>query len=201
MMKKILSLAVLWLALYAGSAYAGTGCLATGATNCSTTTQVQVQILPGNICIWSTGAFNFGSYTVSSSAQTVNGSFTSPFYVDDLKWSNTGYYTTVQLSWALTQSGGSGTIPAANAFMRTAATGNPGITTMAGSANTRVWIDWAMSAYQSLDVARQLIERNLAANFGVVGQYGVNPQMQLVIPAYQSVGTYNATLVYTLYEN
>lgn len=200
-MKKILSLAVLWFALFAGSAYAGTGCLATGATNCSTTTQVQVQILPGNICIGSTGAFNFGSYTVSSSAQTVNGSFTSPFYVDDLKWSNTGYYTTVQLSWALTQSGGSGTIPAANAFMRTAATGNPGVTTLAGSANIRVWIDAWMAAYQSLDVARQLIERNLAANFWVVGQYGVNPQMQLVIPAYQSVGTYTATLVYTLYEN
>jgi hypothetical protein len=85
--------------------------------------------------------------------------------------------------------------------MRTAATGNPGITTLAGSANTRVIVNAGMASYQSLDVARRLIDRNLAANFGVVGQYGVNPQMQLVIPAYQSVGTYNATLVYTLYEN
>lgn len=85
--------------------------------------------------------------------------------------------------------------------MRTAATGNPGITTMAGSANTRVVVNTNMSAYQSLDVARRLIERPLQNNFGVVGQYGSTPQMQLVIPAYQSVGTYTATLVYTLYEN
>ena len=89
-MKKILSLMVLWLAFVAWWAYAGTWCLATWATSCATTTQVQVQILPGNICIGSTGAFNFGTYTVSSSAQTVSGSFTNPFYVDDLKWSNTG---------------------------------------------------------------------------------------------------------------
>jgi hypothetical protein len=48
--------------------------------------------------------------------------------------------------------------------MRTAAVGAAGITTLAGTANTRVTIDTAMSAYQTLDVARQLIERNTAAN-------------------------------------
>jgi hypothetical protein len=58
-----------------------------------------------------------------------------------------------------------------------------------------------MAGYQSLDTARQLINRNTAANFWVVGQYGVLPDMQLVIPAYQSVGVYTATLTYTLYEN
>lgn len=58
-----------------------------------------------------------------------------------------------------------------------------------------------MVAYQSLDTARQLIERNTTENFGVVGQYGVTPLMQLIIPPYQPVGTYLATLVYTLYEN
>lgn len=200
-MKKLLSFMVLWFAFVAGWAYAWTWCLATGATSCTTTTQVQVQILPGNICIGSTGAFDFWSYTVSSSDQTVNGTFTSPFYVDDLKWSDTGYYTTVQLSWALTQSGWSATIPAANAFMETTAVGNAGITVMAGSANPRVVVNGGMAAYQSLDVARRLIERPLQANFWVVGQYGTTPLMQLIIPAYQPVGTYTATLVYTLYEN
>ena len=179
--------------------YAGTWCLGTG-TNCNTTTQVQVTILPGTVCIGSTGNFNFGSYVVSSAVQTVNWAFTSPFYVDDLKGADSGYYTTVQINAALAGPGGA-TIPAANIYMKTAATGNPGITTLAGTANTRVIIHAGMAGYQSLDTARQLINRNTAANFGVLGQYWVNPQMQLVIPAYQSVGTYTGTLTYTLYEN
>jgi hypothetical protein len=184
--------------------YAGTGCIATGATSCNTTTQVQVDILPGNICIGSTGAYNFGSYTVSSTSQTVNGSFTAPdgyFWVDDLKGANSGYYTTVQLN-ALGMVGPNGvTIPAANVFMKTPAIGNAGITTMAGTANPRVEVHPGMAAYQSLNAARQLIIRNTAPNFGVVGKYGTLPQLQLLIPAYQSVGNYVATLTYTLYEN
>lgn len=194
---------MLWLAgfVFAWATYAWTGCLSGTGTSCSTTTQVQVEILPGNICIGSTGAFNFGQYTVSASSQTVTGTFTSPFYVDDLKGSSTWYYTTVQLSGALVQSGWSGVIPSANVFMQTTAVGSGGVTLITGSANSRVQIDGGMSAYQSLDSARQLIERNLAANFGLIGQYGVTPLMQLIIPAYQPVGIYTATLVYTLYEN
>lgn len=201
-MKKLLLalVALAWFAVIGGESHAGTGCLATGATTCSTTTQVSVSILPGNICIASSGSFNFGSFTVSSSAQTVSSSFTASsgyFIVDDLRGSNSGYYTTVQLSGALTQSGGSGTIPAANVYMR--ATG--GITLLTGGANPRVSVDTGMNNFQSLDIARQLIERPNQANFGVVGRYATLPTMQLIIPAYQAVGTYTATLVYTLIEN
>jgi len=48
--------------------------------------------------------------------------------------------------------------------MKTASVGAAGITTLAGTANTRVVIQASMSAYQTLDVARQLIIRNTAAN-------------------------------------
>lgn len=202
MKTKILALwafALSAVALLWGNAHAGTWCLGTG-TNCNTTTQVQVTILPGTVCIGSTGNFNFGNYVVSSAVQTVNWAFTSPFYVDDLKGADSWYYTTVQINAPLAGPGWA-TIPAANVYMKTAATGNPGITTMAGTANTRVIIHAGMASYQSLNTARQLINRNTAANFGVVWQYWVNPQMQLVIPAYQSVGVYTWTLTYTLYEN
>jgi hypothetical protein len=58
-----------------------------------------------------------------------------------------------------------------------------------------------MAAYQTLNTPRRLIERVNGANFGLIGQYGVTPQMQLVIPAYQSVGAYSGTLVYTIYNS
>jgi hypothetical protein len=58
-----------------------------------------------------------------------------------------------------------------------------------------------MSAFQTLNTPRRLIERLSGANFGLIGQYGVTPQMQLLIPAYQSVGVYSGTLVYTMFNS
>lgn len=180
-------------------AQAGTGCVG-GGTGCSTNTIVSVTINPGDVCIGSTGAFDFGAYTVSSSSQTVNGTFSSPFYVEDLKWSNSGYYTTVQMSGNL-QWPGSSSIAAANVSMRTTTVWSAGITTMAWSSNTNVVVNIAMSSYQTLNTPRRLIERANGANFGLIGQYGVTPEMQLIIPAYQAVGAYSGTLVYTLYDS
>jgi len=178
---------------------ANAACLGTG-TSCSENTTVQVTIDPGDICIGSTGSFDFGNYTVSSSAQTVNGAFTDEFWVEDLKGADAGYYTTLQLSADLSGPGGA-TIPRSNVSVKTANTGSAGVTTMAGTANTNVVIDAGMASYQSLDNARTYIKRDTGTNNGVIGKYGALPQMQIVIPAYQSVGVYTATLVYTLYEN
>lgn len=197
--KQLLTLGLLAVSTTAISyVSAGTGCLGTG-TNCSTNTTVTVTINPGDICIGSTGAFNFGQYTISSASQTVNGTFSSPFWVDDLKWSNSWYYTTVQMSGVL-QGPGSSTIPAANVSMKTSAVGSAAITTMAWSSNANVVVNAGMAAYQTLNTPRRLIERVNGANFGLIGKYGVTPQMQLVIPAYQAVGSYTGTLVYTLYN-
>jgi hypothetical protein len=58
-----------------------------------------------------------------------------------------------------------------------------------------------MIAYQTLNTPRRLIERVNGANFWIIGQYGVTPQLQLIIPAYQAVGSYSGTLVYTMYNS
>ena len=81
-----------------------------------------------------------------------------------MKGSNSGYYTTVQMSGNLV---GPGTafIPGVNVRMKTSAVGAAGITLLAGTANPLVQVNAGMASYQSLDVARRLIERNTAANF------------------------------------
>ena len=195
--KKILAFWLLAWVITVGSSFvsAGTGCLA-GGTTCNTNTTVTVNITPGDVCIGNEGNFHFGNFTISSSSQTVNGTFANPFWVDDLKGDNGWYYTTVQMSGNLAWSGSS-SIPAANVSMRA----NGGITTMAGSTNANVVVDSAVAgAYQTLNNPVTLIKRDAWANFGLVGQYGTTPQMQLVIPAYQAVGNYTGTLVYTLYD-
>ncbi len=165
---------------------------ATGAN-----TLVQVSIATGNINIYSTGTFNFGQYTVSASNQTVTGAFLSYFSVEDLKGLNSGYYTTVQMSGNLMSPGGA-SIANTGISMLTLTTGT---TLIAGTANLRVQVAAGMLSFSSLDTARTLIKRDNAANLGVLGQYGTLPQMQVLIPAFQTIGVYTGTLVYTLYEN
>ena len=45
------------------------------------------------------------------------------------------------------------------------------------------------------------IKRENAENAGKLGRYAAFPWLQVKIPAYQSVGTYKATLTYTIIEN
>ena len=60
-------LAVVAVAGFGGATQAS--CLGTGAS-CSEDVTVQVEVLPGDICIGNTGSFDFGQYTVSTSSQT-----------------------------------------------------------------------------------------------------------------------------------
>lgn len=201
-MKKILL--CLPLLAVAGAAFLASNwwdaaCLA-WAASCTEDVTVSVEVISGDICIGTTGTFDFGSYTASATAQTVTGAFVDELWVEDLNGGDAGYTTTLQLSGDLTSTNGD-TIPTSAVSVKTDATGAGGVTTMAGSANTRVEVDAGMAAFQTLDSARTYIKRDTAANFGLVGQYGALPELQVVIPAYTPVGTYSTTLVYTLIEN
>lgn len=196
MNKKVLLIPLLALAsLVLFGWWTQASCLWTG-TSCTENVTVQVEILAGDICIGTTGAFDFGQYTVSSSSQNQTWVFTDEFWVEDLKGADTGYYTTVQLSGDMVGPG-TATIPAANVSMKVDSTT---VTTMAGSTNTGVVVDSWLLSFTALNSAVTFIERVDGTNNGLIGMYGTIPEMQIVIPAYQSVGTYTATLVYTLYE-
>ena len=92
---------------------------------------------------------------------------------------------------------GTATIPAANVSVRVP---NTTVTLMAGSANAGVVLPAGLTTFTALNSAVTFLNRVDGTNNGLIGKYGKIPEMQVVIPAYQSVGTYTATLVYTLYE-
>ena len=195
---KLLALSLASL-LATWASFAATNPACSNWTTCSTPTTLNVTINPGQLCIASENSLSFWSINMSTTQQNANATFGwSWFYVDDLKWADQGYYTTVQMSGAL--SNWNQTIPAANVAMKTTSVWSAGVTTQAWTSNSRVIINSAMANFQSLDQARRLIERTNWANYWVVGRYWVLPQMQLTIPAYQAVGSYTWTLVYTLYE-
>ena len=195
-MFKLLPVAALVFGIFSVSSFTEASCLGTWAS-CAENTTVEVEILPGDICIGSTGSFDFGNYTASGGNQTVTGAFTDYFWVDDLRGADSGYYTTLELSGDLAGPGGA-TIPAANVSAKVAGTGADLIT---GVANTRVDLPSSLLSYSALNSAVTFLKRDTAANFGVIGKYGKYPQLQLIIPAYQAVGSYLATLIYTIYEN
>lgn len=193
---KFLHKAIGWaLCLAAGFLVVGFFNVADGSTG-TINTEVQVEIIGGDVCIFATWSFDFGTYTVSSTDQTVTGAFTDYFSVEDLKGSDSGYYTTLQLSGDLTGPGGA-TIGSGNVSAAVPSTGTDLIT---GTANALVEIPASLLNYSTLDTARTYIKRDPAANFWTVGHYGQYPYLQVVIPAFSAVGTYTGTLVYTLFD-
>ena len=176
-------------------------------TTCSETTNVEIEVTPGDICIGIDDTeVDLGTVTTSSSATTSSATFANEFWVEDLRGADEGYYTTLQIASTGLQSPTTSTdIPAANVSVKTAATGAGGITLMGGSANSQVVVDAGMAAFQTLDSARTFIKRDDssagAGNGGLVGQYWVAPEIQVVVPAYTAVGSYTWVLTYTLIEN
>lgn len=166
-------------------------------TKAQVSTDVYLSIIGGNVTIGSTGSFDFGAFPVASIDTNVEQQFTGDDYfrVDDMKGANSGYYTTLQVS---DLSGANGVIPAANI---SAKVDSVNTTLVNGSANTNVVVANGLLSYTPLDGAITFIKRDSAENYGKLGRYAAFPWLQVTIPAYQSVGSYQATLTYTLIEN
>ena len=163
------------------------------------TTDVTVQITAGNLSIGinNNETLDFGSFGIPTVATPQTKKFTENFRVEDMEGAEAGYYTTLGMSGDLTSAGGE-SISAANLAIRA----TDAISVIDGTTNSNVKVNSTMSSnFASLGGnAVTFIERGQDAS-GRVGKYGVKPEMELTIPAYQSVGSYSGTLVYTLYEN
>ena len=167
----------------------------------ATTTMLSMQIVSWSITIGSPTTLSFsGTMTSSNSTQSLEQNFSASganyFYVQDLKGTDSGYNTTLQLSGWLVA--GTNTIPTSSVFFKSA-NGTP--TLMSGMANARVTLDTGSIAYQNFSSARTFITRAPGANNGTLGQYGAQIWLRIDIPAWQAAGTYTTSLVYTLIEN
>lgn len=163
-------------------------------------TTIDLTINPGIITIGSTGTFSLGTTTVSTTTQTVSNTFSAgnEFFVQDLKWSNTWYYTTLQIS-TMTWVNTSATIPAANISLSVSSNAN---SLMAWTANTSVVANFAdtLTTPTALNSPITFIERKNGANAGKIGKYGVLPTIHASIPAFQAADSYTSTLTFTLYD-
>lgn len=175
------------------------------ASSAKLSSDVYLTIQWGDITIWSQASwFDMGTITVSSTDTTLSDIFNAStddyFFVDDLKWADEGYYTTIQMNDFTQQWGWTGVIPWDNFTIRTTAT-NP-LDTIAGATNPLVNFGNLTATYQAFGSSPlTFISRNNATNNGVIGKYGMYADFELTVPAYTPVGSYQGTLTYTLYEN
>lgn len=176
-----------------------------GGTWCQTSTDVTVTIEWGDICIWSPETFDFGTFEMSATARTVTWQFgiSWEWYVDDQKGADTGYYTTVQVS-DMTDPLTSNVIDASNVSMQsnwTSAGNDAWENVLAGQTSPRVYTNSPLlTAFVAINNPVEFINRDDDPNSWIVGKYYDLPYLQLVIPPYTPVGTYQGTITYTLYE-
>lgn len=144
------------------------------------------------ICIWTPATFSTWIVT-SWSSQIINYLF-DYFSVNDQKWINSWYYTTLSmtsLSWV------NWVIP--NSLIRWKA--DP-LVLLNWAANTWVLLWWAISTwYIAANTTVTHIYRNAWINNFVKSNYWSKLNLQVTIPWYSPVGLYTWTITYTLYEN
>jgi hypothetical protein len=117
------------------------------------------------------------------------------FQVDDQRWLNSWYYTTLQLS-NLSQVGWSGVINNSNIQWKA----DP-LVLLWWTANTLVQLGAARGSYVNANTTSTFIFRNNAPNSFRTSRYGSRLRLRVNVPAYANVGTYDGVITYTLYEN
>lgn len=165
----------------------------------SKTSDITIEITAWNLSIGidNDENLNFGTKSIPTSSAAYTQAFWEYFRVEDMKGSTDGYHTTLQMSGALDNGHGE-TIPASN--IRITTNGST-ITTIDGTANNNVKISSGIETeFTAIDSPKNFIERWYDSS-GRVGRYGIKPEMEITVPAYQAVGQYSGTLLYTLYEN
>lgn len=148
---------------------------------------------PWFLCIYSPVSLLTG-IVVRSTNQIVDQQF-DYFQVDDQKWLNSGYYTTLQLS-NLNQVWWSWIIANTNIQWRA----DP-LVLLWGIPNPLVQLGWARWTYVNANATSTFIFRNPGANTWASSRYWSRLRLRVNVPAYANVGTYDGTITYTLYEN
>lgn len=147
-------------------------------------------VSPEPVSIWSATWIVLNALS-SSGFQQVQAIFTEPFFVKDPQWLNSGRYTTISatnLVWS------HGSIPSSWIFFQAS-----WVVLLSGNINPNVVIDTGILSFQSLDTPRTYIKRDSGPNSFLTWTYGDFPTLRVDIPAYQAVGVYTGSLVFTLY--
>ena len=149
--------------------------------------------------IWN---LNLWEVYVSNNAQELSWSFgANSFWVEDMKWVETGYYTTISvtdLNW--TVSGHS--ISANNVYLKTA-WNEPSYISWATVSDSKVIFWDAIKSWHNGSTPVNYFQRlnTSASEAWRLWKWWDNLHVRVIIPAHTPYDTYRWTITYTLYDN
>lgn len=156
---------------------------------------ISLEIIGLGVRHWTPENFQINTVYSSPSEQYIEQQFTENFWVEDLQWYATGYYTTIQCD---------GIYGPLNTKLTW-------IELKAGDSDPELiaWLTWpnvainsALSSYMNIvEPVTYIYKNNGANNIGLVNKYGDKPRLKITIPPTAQPGIYSGTIVFSFYMN
>jgi len=167
-----------------------------------TVAQINLSVIKWALTIWTeTWNLNLWEVNVSNNAQELSWSFgENSFWVEDMKWLETGYYTTISVT-DLTWTVSTHVISADNVYLKTA-WNEPSYITWATVNDSKVIFWSAITSWHSGSTPVNYFQRLNTASQDAwrVWKWWDNLQIKVNIPAHTPYDTYRWTITYTLYD-
>ncbi|MCF7834756.1 hypothetical protein K9M48_01735 [Candidatus Gracilibacteria bacterium] len=136
---------------------------------------------------------NLGTIQYSNQEQEITGKFIDYFWLEDRMGLSTGHYTTIQCNGLYGPTGSTIT----GIYMK-AGNINP-LRILGNTGNVLIYNN--LTGYQSIyNPLVYIYKATDNVNAGKANKYGDNPYIKIIIPPYTSPGTYNGTIVFSLYS-
>jgi len=175
-------------------------------------TEAQVEIVPGIVTISAPWLLDFWTWEVSTTTQTVTLDMatyswgTQYFALQDLRWTDSWYYATIEISNLTVSWSTNKQIDAFNVY-----------TTLTWTNSTITKLDWLLGqgipaevaipsttpiTHIHIDAPLTILERNSATSpdAWILWKYWIQPKFDLNIPKFQELWEYSSTITYTLTE-
>jgi hypothetical protein len=153
-----------------------------------TESQVSITLSARWLFVWTPANLNLWSV---SPGGTVEVNFDDYFWVEDLRWTSTGHYTTIQcdgLYWS-------------NNYIITGVQLSwINVEMIAGISNSTLIYSNLNSRTDITQPQLYLYRNNSSSNNWVINRYGNKPSIRVFVPEYAPVGTYKWKITYTLYD-
>jgi len=167
-----------------------------------TVAQINLSVIKWALTIWTeTWNLNLWEVNVSNNAQTLSWSFgANSFWVEDMKWVESGYYTTISVT-DLTWTVAGHMISADNVSLKTA-WNEPSYITWAIVNDSKVIFWSAITSWHSGSTPVNYFQRLNTASEDAwrVWKWWDDLQIKVTIPAHTPYDTYRWTITYTLYD-
>ena len=150
-------------------------------------TKYEVSILWKGVIIGT--PYNLNIWNVSTWSEIIY-AFTGYFWIEDLRWTDTWHYTTIQLDWLYGPS---------NSVITWVELKYTNLELLNGSENSTL-INTDASNWLDITTPKLFFYRNDFLSNWAINKYGTKPSIKITVPDDAQAGIYRWKIIYTLYD-